>query len=96
MTIACDEQETTIQYSRNGNGCVIWTSDSTQITRLDKLVSTSEHYTLKETGASQGETVSKTYLLDDKGLISFKPAKRKMNLTDEQRKKIADRLNNAK
>ena len=42
--IPVNEQETTIQYDRDGEYARIWTSDSTTITKLDKLVKRSENW----------------------------------------------------
>lgn len=38
MGIGTDEQETVVQFNRNGKTATIYTSDSTVMTKLDKLV----------------------------------------------------------
>ena len=37
MGIPTSEQETVVQYDRNGETMTVYTTDSTQITRLDKI-----------------------------------------------------------
>lgn len=80
------EQETHVSYMRDQDFAEIYTSDSTQITRLDKLCKESpEMYSLKyET------TFSKTYIVKDKKLISFRKSKKVMS--DEQKQKAAERM----
>lgn len=55
MSIPINEQETVIQISRDSKTASIWTSDTTVMTRLDKL-----YYCIKE-DICQGEVVSKHY-----------------------------------
>ena len=80
------EQETTIGYMRDEKCAYIYTSDSTQITRLDKLCNqeNSPYSLLEDTG------YGKKYLLKDKSLISFRAKKRELN--DEQRAKVSERF----
>ncbi len=95
MRIPANEQETVIQISRDGNEANVWTSDVTMMTRLDKLVRRSpENYRLRDEGHSRigGELVNKEYTITDKSLISFRPAKVKRDLSDEQRAEIANHL----
>lgn len=96
MHVSTDEQETVIQFGRNDNGATIYTSDSTIMTKLDKQVKNSDYYTLIRTDTCDGDTVSKTYHCKDKKLISFRSAKTKRVLTDEQKKAGAERLARAR
>lgn len=74
-TVAIAEQETSILYMRDEEFATIYTSDTTQMTRLDKLCKTSpEMYSLI---ANTGR--GKTYRVADKGLISFRAKKREMS-----------------
>lgn len=85
-SVSISEQETSILYMRDENFAKIYTSDSTQITRLDKLCETSPKYysLIADTGRGR------TYRLSDKSLISFRAKKKEM--TDEQRKAAGERM----
>lgn len=74
-TVAVAEQETSILFMRDEDFATIYTSDTTQMTRLDKLCRTSpDMYSLI---ANTGR--GKTYRVEDKGLISFRAKKREMS-----------------
>lgn len=80
------EQETHVSYMRDEDFAMIYTSDTTQMTRLDKLcINTPELYELvADTGRG------KTYKCKDKSLISFRS--KKVVLTEEQKQMRADNL----
>ena len=80
------EQEICINAMRDEKFATIYASDSTYITKLDKLCKESpDMYSLiEDTGRG------KKYLLKDKTLISFRAKKRE--LTDEQKKQAAERM----
>lgn len=90
-----EEQETVIQYNRDEKTAIIYTSDSTTITKMDKLcASAPDFYSLKEeTYDKEGKLTSKTYILTDKKMIAFRKAKRV--LSEEQKKLIGERFRNA-
>ena len=98
--ITLEEQETTINFNRTQDAVDVWTSDKTVMTKLDKLCITApdfykliaEHKAQDDTGA----TISKEYRLSDKRMLSFRSMKRTYNLTEEQRRERAERLNSAK
>lgn len=96
MGIPTDDQETTITFSRNGENAVIWTSDSTVMTKLDKMAEKSSHYKVTDIAKNKGKVLSKTYDLDDKSLLSFRADKIKRDLTEEQRAELAERMKNAR
>lgn len=85
-SVSISEQETNILYMRDENFAMIYTSDTTQMTKLDKLcISSPEFYSLvSDTGRG------KTYRCSDKSLISYRSKKRE--LTEEQRKASGDRM----
>lgn len=85
-SVLVSEQETSVLYMRDQDYAEIYTSDSTQITRLDKLCNKSPNYYSLTTDTGRG----KTYRVSDKSLISFRSAKREM--TDEQRKAAGERM----
>lgn len=66
MGISTTEQETTINYSRNGGLCSIWTCDSTVITKLDKI-----YKCKKEHVSDDGSIWAKEYEIP-KGKLSFR------------------------
>lgn len=80
------EQEVCINMMRDEKTATIYTSDSTYITKLDKLCGASPdmYSVIEETKCG------KTYLLQDKTLISFRAKKKE--LSDEQRQAAADRM----
>lgn len=84
--VSVNEQETHISYMRDEKTAEIYTSDTTQMTRLDKLCKNNpDTYSLiADTGRG------KTYLCKDKSLISFRSKKREF--TDEQKTAASDRF----
>ena len=74
-SVPIDEQELHIHWMRDEDFATIYTSDTTQMTRLDKLCKTSpDMYSLI---ANTGR--GKTYRLEDKGLVSLRAKKREMS-----------------
>ena len=98
INITLEEQETTINFSRTQDAASVWTSDRTVMTKLDKLcVTAPDFYKLIAEHKAQddvGAIVSKEYRISDKRMLSFRSMKR--NLTEEQKRERAERLNGAK
>lgn len=92
------EQETVIQFDRDNKKCTIWTSDSTMMTKLDKLCkSTPTYYKfVRETKTQDGNLVGKYYELLDKKLLSFRTSIIKRELSDEQKAIMIERLRKVK
>lgn len=67
--VPTDEQETVIQFDRNGAVCHVYTTDSTMMTKLDKI-----HKRVKQDFANRKAIAA--YYEFDKGLLSFR--KRRM------------------
>ena len=86
LSVGIEEQETHISYMRDESYAKVYTSDSTQMTRLDKLCKTNPdmYKLIEDTGRG------KSYLISDKGLISFRAKKREM--TEEQKEKMRKAL----
>lgn len=85
-TVSIAEQETNVLFMRDEEFATIYTSDTTQMTRLDKLCKSSpDMYTLI---ANTGR--GKTYKVADKGLISFRSKKREMS--DEAKEAASQRF----
>ena len=97
-SIPTEEQETTINFQRNEEGFMLWTTDRTVMTRLDKLCKEApENYICEDVGKDRaGYLLDKRYYVKDKGLLAFKTVRRKLNLTDEQREAAKERLRAAK
>ena len=93
-----EEQETTINFSRTQDAVDVWTSDKTVMTKLDKLCNSApDFYKLIAEHRAQddiGAITSKEYRISDKRMLSFRSMKR--NLTEEQKRERAERLNGAK
>ena len=79
MALPVHEQETNIIFMRNSDMAVIYTSDSTTMTKLDKLIALPEgKWKLKKTHSLQdtGEIIGKTYTCP-KDCISFRKGNKK-------------------
>ena len=98
MGLSTEEQETTINILRSEDGAEIYTSDTTMMTKLDKLCKTSpEFYRLESYVESYGKTVGKLYKVEDKKLISFRGKKRPgRSYTDEEKAEVAERFKKAR
>lgn len=89
-----DEQETTISFSRDNKEVDVWTSDTTMMTKLDRLCKDSPNeYKCIEVGKSlDGLLANKRYTIKNKKLVSFRSATTKRKISDEQRKALAQRM----
>ena len=74
-TLAIFEQELHISWMRDEDFATIYASDTTQMTRLDKLckISPDMYSLIADTG------IGKTYRVADKSLISFRAKKREIS-----------------
>ena len=94
MGLNISEQETTVSFTRDSDICTVYTSDSTVMTRLDKLAESdkSPHWKLKEEHRLQnGELVGKTYETH-KRLISFRANITTREMSEEQREAASERF----
>ena len=85
-TVSISEQETNILYMRDEPFAKVYTSDTTQMTRLDKLCEKNPDMYCCTSNTGRG----KTYLIADKGLVSFRAKKREMS--DEAREAASQRF----
>ena len=85
-SLSITEQETHVSWMRDEEFAKIYASDSTTITRLDKLCKTSPdlYKLVSET------PVGKSYICMDKGMISFRAKKRE--LSEEQKEAAGERM----
>lgn len=84
-SVPMDEQETVIQFDRNGTVCHVYTTDSTMMTKLDKI-----HKRVRQDYVN-GKPIAAYYEFDKK-LLSFRSKIPKRTLTDEQKKAVSERL----
>lgn len=85
-SVSISEQEVHINFMRDEDFATIYTSDTTYMTKLDRLCKTSpDMYSLiADTGRG------KTYRVEDKTLISFRTKKRE--LSEEQKIAAGERM----
>lgn len=85
-SLSISEQEVHINFMRDEDFATIYTSDTTYMTKLDKLCNSSpDMYSLiSNTG------IGKTYRVEDKTLISFRAKKRE--LSEEQKIAASERM----
>jgi len=85
-SVSISEQEVCINFMRDEDFATIYTSDTTYVTKLDKLCKTSpDMYSLiSDTGRG------KTYHVEDKTLIRFRAKKREMS--EEQKIAAGERM----
>lgn len=93
MALKIEEQETHINFMRGDEKAEIYTSDTTMMTKFDKLVETaSTEWELKrECRVSSGELIGKIYSCPV-SFISYRSKRINRNYTDEQRREAAARL----
>lgn len=84
MGISIAEQETVINFGREDETVICWTSDSTWMTKMDNLVKkNSEEFKCTKEETIDGQVVQKRYEFPKK-YVSIRSMTRKLNLTDEQ------------
>lgn len=85
-SVSISEQEVSINFIRDEDFSTIYTSDTTYMTKLDKLCKTSpDMYSfIADTGRGR------TYRVEDKTLISFRAKKRE--LSEEQKIAAGERM----
>lgn len=93
MGLPIEEQETVINFSRDEERATVYTSDSTMITKLNKLISTEgTEWQLDEIiKDKRGEEVARTYSCPKK-LVSYRARSMTRELTEEERKAKSDRM----
>ena len=98
--ISLAEQETVIDFYRTDDRMSIYTSDQTMISKLRKTLSKNTQklnsgYLLEREEKINGRTVA-IEVSAPKNLLSFRMPREKRELTDEERKAMADRLRKAR
>ena len=85
-SVSISEQEVCINFMRDEDHATIYTSDTTYMTKLDKLCRTNPDMYSLITDTGRG----KTYRIKDKTLISFRAKKRE--LSEEQTIAAGERM----
>ena len=85
MNIPCNEQETTIAWHRTDDYMLIYTSDSTVMTKLNNMCAKCSEYSLYSE-----DKYSKTYKCPP-NLLSFRQPVRTQTISDEERKRRSER-----
>lgn len=94
MGLNISEQETSVSFSRDSDICSVYTSDTTVMTKLDKLAESdkSPHWRLKEEHRLlNGELIGKTYETH-KRLISFRSNISTREMSNEQKEAASERF----
>ena len=93
MGIKRIEQETILNFSAEENVVTLYTSDPVWMRRMDKRVKNNpQEFTQTGSWTMDGEVVSKTYQFPVKLLSIRSKTKEKRELSEEERKRIAERL----
>ena len=96
MGLSVNEQETVVNFDRNTDKATVYTSDSTMLTKLHKLMEKNpKEWRLIDNGRINGEIVSETFECP-KRLISFRTSTTSRAMTEEQREAAAERLKKAR
>lgn len=83
MNVPAIEQETTVNFGRAEQVARIWTSDTTVMTKLDKLVKRDpDNWSCNLQKDKDGDVIAKEYVVQKKKLISFRA---EIKLTEEQK-----------
>lgn len=94
MGLNVSEQETSVSFARDSDICTVYTSDSTIMTKLDKLAESdkSPHWKLKEEHRLiNGGLIGKTYETH-KRLISFRANISTREMSEEQKQAASERF----
>ena len=96
MGLSVNEQETVVNFERNTDKATVYTSDSTMLTKLHKLMEKNpKEWRLIDKGRIDGDIVSETFECP-KRLISFRTSTTSRVMTEEQREAAAERLKKAR
>ena len=92
MGLSIEEQETHINFMRGDDRVRIYTSDTTMMTKFNKLVEIAgAEWKLEKVERLDGSIIGCTYSCPV-SFISYRSKRIKRDLTAEQRQVIADRL----
>lgn len=92
------EQETTIQYSRDGKELHLYTSDNTIVTKMNRLLNApGTKWRLEKTTYLDGEPTGYFFVCEDKRVVSLKAkvAENTRQYTEEEKDILRERMKNA-
>lgn len=91
-----DEQETTVTFSRKDNCIDMYTSDNTQITKMNKIINTPNAIwkLVKVDYNKNNEPTGYFFRCDNKKGITIKNKNRNRIISEEKRQEIANRFRN--
>lgn len=90
------EQEVVVNFNAEENEASLYSANPAWIRKMDKLVEEyPETFRMYRQEKLYGKVISKSYKFP-KDLITIRSKKREYNLTDEQKKERAERLNGKK
>lgn len=90
MAANINEQETTIQFSRDGKMCRMWTSDTHMISKMDKLAKEfPDVYKIVRESTARDEVVDKTYEYPKKFAYPRKP---RPEMSEERKIQMRQRM----
>lgn len=83
-----EEQETTIQISRDGNEIRLYTSDNTRLTKMQKLINAPGTLwkLVKADYDKEGNPMGYFFVCSDKNMLALRPMKKEVS---EERKQAA-------
>lgn len=87
-TIAIDEQETVIQFSRSDDICRVYSSDTRMRNRLSKLYADK----LARVYRQDGEPVAEEYEIDRRLLSFRKMLPKRREISEDERKELRERM----
>jgi hypothetical protein len=91
MGISITERETVINFGRNDDLAIVWTSDTMWFTKMDKLIEKNpEEFKCTKEETIDGQVVQKRYEFPKK-YVSIRSKSVKRELTEEQKQKYAER-----
>ncbi len=93
MSLSVEEQETHINFNRDDERATVYTSDTTMMTKLNKLVELPDtEWKLESvTRLKNGELIGKTYSCPV-NFISFRKKKVERDYSEAEKKEISERL----
>lgn len=94
MGLQIEEQETHVNFNRGDERATVYTSDTTMMTKLNKLIELSgTEWKLEGESRLQknDELIGRTYSCPV-GFISFRNKKIKRTYSEDEKKRIAERL----
>lgn len=95
MALLIEEQETHVNFNRDDDRATVYTSDTTMMTKLNKLVELpGSEWKIEEVSRLKwtGEVIGITYSCPV-SFVSFRSKRVVRNYSEEQRRAIGERLN---